>query len=287
MGKSRQASRIKTPVIQAVRRWLNKAYFSEKARFWSMAVKPAAVFSRTVARTRTAPFSPGDKVSTWLPKPSTGESATARLALVTNFPLASKFSAPSASTMTRPAPACFITAWRRLTARSVSWMSQSLPRPITGSAAASGFSRTMSGAPTRLLIWRRIKLIASPEEEDADDMRGKRGDQREGGGNMDEQPHFQQAAQADMAARLCQGGALFFEQAQDLVQGRGLRAVRHLAARRRQHRQGVTRGAIAVAVGQALPDSAADAGMLHGPAHQRRLVLVQRAGHVQQAPVQR
>src|SRR5579863_7519907 len=104
-------------------------------------------------------------------------------------------------------------------------MSQSLPRPITGSAAASDFSRTISGAPMRLVIWRRIKLMSSPEEEDADDMRRQRRDQGDGGGNMDEQPHFQQTAQADVAPRLLQGQALFFQQAQHLIDCLGLLAV--------------------------------------------------------------
>jgi hypothetical protein len=44
--------------------------------------------------------------------------------------------------------------------------------------------------------------MASPEEEDADDMRRQRPDQGDGGRDMDEQPHFQEAAQADIAARL-------------------------------------------------------------------------------------
>src|SRR4051812_22330247 len=267
MGKAMQASRINTPVIQASCRWLNSAYFSEKARFWSSPAAVAAVFSRAVAKTSPVPFSPADKVSTWLPKPSTGCSANARLALWTNLPPASKFSSPSDSMVMRPGPLCFSTAWRRLTARSVSWMSQSLPRPITGSADASGFSRTISGAPTRLLIWRRIKLIASPEEENADDVRGKRGNQRERGGNVDEQPDFQQAAQANMAARLGQGGAFFFEQAQHLVQRHGLRPVGHAQPRAMQHALGVGGGAIAMAVAETLPDIAADAGAAHGADH--------------------
>src|SRR5579859_793896 len=105
-------------------------------------------------------------------------------------------------------------------------MSQSLPRPITGSVAASCFSRTMSGAPTRWVIWRRIKLMASPEEEDADDMCRQRPDQGDGGRDMDEQPHFQQAAQADVVARLGQSEFFFFQQAQHLIQCLGLLAVR-------------------------------------------------------------
>src|ERR1700722_3925973 len=110
-------------------------------------------------------------------------------------------------------------------------MSQSLPRPITGSAAANGFSRTMSGAPTRVVIWRRIKLMASPEEEDADDVRRQRPDQGDGGRDMDEQPYLQQAAQADIAARLLQGEAFFFQQAQHLVERLGLLAIGHGLAR--------------------------------------------------------
>src|SRR5579863_5708470 len=124
-------------------------------------------------------------------------------------------------------------------------MSQSLPRPITGSTAASDFSRTMSGAPTRLVIWRRIKLMSSPEEEDADDVRRQRRDQGDGGGNVDEEPHFQQAAQVDVAARLLQGQALFFQQAYDLVQRLGLLAFADGLAARVQRVQRVKRLAIA------------------------------------------
>ena len=69
------------PVTQDSWRWLNSAYFSEKARFWSSPAAVAAVFSRAVASTSTAPFSPAERVRTWLPKPSAGESANARLAL--------------------------------------------------------------------------------------------------------------------------------------------------------------------------------------------------------------
>src|SRR5438045_8415493 len=106
-------------------------------------------------------------------------------------------------------------------------MSQSAPRPMTGSAAASGRSRTMSGPPpARREMWRRMKLmIRSPVEEDADDVGGHGRQHREGEGHMYEQPQFQERTDADMAAHPRQRLSLLLQQTHDALQSCALNRI--------------------------------------------------------------
>src|SRR5579862_610808 len=163
-------------------------------------------------------------------------------------------------------------------------MSQSVPRPMTGSAASMFLVRMISPPPARWVTWLRVKLIAaSPVEEDADDMRRQRRQEGEGDGDVDVEPDFQERLELDLAPRALQRGVLALEQLQDMGERRGRRA----ALRTLEPRDRLARTAIAVGIRQTAPEAARNARLVERQTHDRRLLLVERLGGLQHAAVER
>src|SRR5437868_13527899 len=100
-------------------------------------------------------------------------------------------------------------------------MSQSGSRPTFSRSSLTREVRTISRPSALREMFRSRNAMlyfpSAPVEENADDVRGQRGEQHERQRNVHEQPYFEQGPSADIAAQPLQRRGLRFEQAEHLL----------------------------------------------------------------------